>query len=308
MFDLARLESERNLSLALNAPIDLLQAWQDDRWKAGVLRGLDVPRRAGPPRRVWAVSDASFRTALKNLALAAHAAYGRPAHVHGYVKGESIVKNAGAHLGKRKVLVADISSFFKSISSADLADAWSRLGVGAPQAANALAAICSFNGSLPEGFHTSPILSNAACTYLDEDLAILAKQYGCHLSRYADDVTLSGDEVPTEHELSSLLSRRGFSLKPRSYRVMMHGKTQIVCGVSVAFAGGARAPREVKHRLRQELYYIERFGLRDVAARRGVSADRLFREVSGLFGWVRSIEGSFRCAGLDRLFADHGSM
>lgn len=46
---------------------------------------------------------------------------------------------------------------------------------------------------LPQGAPTSPLLANAVCGKLDRKLLGLAKRFNLNYSRYADDITFSGN-------------------------------------------------------------------------------------------------------------------
>src|SRR5205823_9973041 len=58
-------------------------------------------------------------------------------------------------------------------------------------AAITLAQLCTYNGRLPQGAPTSPILSNMICFKMDREILALARAHRCTYTRYADDITIS---------------------------------------------------------------------------------------------------------------------
>lgn len=54
-----------------------------------------------------------------------------------------------------------------------------------------LAQLCCYNGKLPQGAPTSPIISNLICNILDIRLLHIARKYKLDYTRYADDLTFS---------------------------------------------------------------------------------------------------------------------
>ena len=54
-----------------------------------------------------------------------------------------------------------------------------------------IAQIACYNGRLPQGAPSSPIISNLICQVLDMHLLKIAKKYRLDYTRYADDLTFS---------------------------------------------------------------------------------------------------------------------
>lgn len=54
-----------------------------------------------------------------------------------------------------------------------------------------IAQIACYNGHLPQGAPSSPIISNLICQVLDMHLLKIAKKYRLDYTRYADDLTFS---------------------------------------------------------------------------------------------------------------------
>lgn len=180
---------------------------------------------------------------------------------YGYVKGCSTIDNASPHCGKRNLLRADISNFFPEISKIRLETFFEKLGIS-NFASEALARFLTINDTLPLGIAASPMLANMICLDLDDKLMKLAGEYGCEYSRYADDLTFSGDgKLPPTDALSKTIESEGFVLNPRKTRITKLGQAHYVTGLSVSDPRYPRAPKAMKHILRQDLYYCQKYGI-----------------------------------------------
>lgn len=165
-------------------------------------------------------------------------------NVHGFVKcvtnekiRYSILSNALPHVGKSYVINADIFRFFPSITGKMVKDVF----LGEPfffedNLASALALLCIQKNWLPTGAPTSPVISNLVCMELDEELNVLANKNNYSYTRYADDMTFSGENKPDEKfkdELTSILESFGFKLHKKKYRVLTKHTRQTVTGIVV---------------------------------------------------------------------------
>ncbi|WP_170229160.1 reverse transcriptase family protein [Polyangium fumosum] len=192
------------------------------------------------PCRELAVLQKNIATLLQRNPL--------PEYVQGFVSDRSIYKNAKIHIGQKILLHADIHEFFESITLERVRDAFETCGSNR-EVATLLAKLCTLDGFLPQGSSASPVLANLVCRHLDTDINALAISYGCRYSRYADDITLSGDRVPPAESVENLLKRHAFELRPGSCRTQRRGHGQYVTGLSVEDAV-PRIPRRMKRRLR----------------------------------------------------------
>lgn len=110
------------------------------------------------------------------------------------------------------------------------------------------------------------MLANLVCVELDKQLYEIALKNGFVYTRYADDMTFSSSEydrgVVTAllKEVSKSIGDFGFSVNSRKTAVSKTGGRKIVTGISVERAE-LRLPRAYKDKIRQELYYLNRFGL-----------------------------------------------
>ncbi|WP_282006755.1 reverse transcriptase family protein [Propioniciclava sinopodophylli] len=242
-----------------------------------------IRKRHGGVREIFEAST-EFDSILKLLrrALEQSSLYCPPECVHGYVKGRNIVTNASQHLAKRVVLCVDVEDFFPAISTAMVASALKRVGLG-EGLADLIANAVTVAGQLPAGFSTSPFLSNVVFEPTDSRLLTLADP-GVAYTRYADDLTFSGDF--SDEVLLAVreeMARDGWSLRESKTRFMRQGGPQYVTGLYVGAADRPHVPRRIKRRLRQQLYYMGRYGFASAWERGEV----MYQNQAG--GWVRYV-------------------
>ncbi len=169
--------------------------------------------------------------------------YEAPDYVTGFVPGKSVVDNAERHIGRNYVFNIDLQDFFPSISKSRV---WATLKRSPfnfnDTVANAIAGLCctemDINGEtkrvLPQGSPCSPILTNIVCRIMDIRLHKLARQYKLRYSRYADDITFSGNrnifhkesafrkrlaEIISEQNLQSTRRKPDFNTKANDRRL-----------------------------------------------------------------------------------------
>lgn len=189
---------------------------------------------------------------------------------HGFRRGRSIVTNATPHVGAAAVLRLDLEDFFGTVRAshcaASLRDAGYSRGVSA-----LLAELMTLDGALPQGAPTSPDVANTAAFPLDEVLTAIARRRNLCYTRYADDLTFSGNEIDTDVLMlvGRAISRAGFRLQDRKSRILRAHQRQLVTGLVVN--DQADWPRSRRRWLRQEVHMLERFGVDAHLARRGPS-------------------------------------
>lgn len=179
---------------------------------------------------------------------------------HGFVQKKSIITNATAHLNSKVLLKMDLEDFFGSIPINWVINYFHELGY-ANNICFYLASICCLNGALPQGASTSPYLSNILVTHLDLRLEKLSNKYSISYTRYADDLTFSGDYIP--NNLIALIEDIvvSFGLKINKHKTRLHLKKgqRIVTGISVA-GDSLKIPRELKRHIRKEMHFIRKYG------------------------------------------------
>jgi retron-type reverse transcriptase len=174
--------------------------------------------------------------------------------VNGFVANRSIVTNAQPHVGRHLVLNMDVKDFFPSVHFKRVKGLLQQLGY-AEKIASIIALLCteavteevSMDGKnyfvqkgnrvLPQGAPTSPAITNILCFSLDNRLQGLADKLNCNYTRYADDITFSGDKDIIAQQLvwriKKILQDEGFTVHPDKIRIMRKGTQQEVTGVVV---------------------------------------------------------------------------
>lgn len=255
-----------------------------------------IPKKGkrGGTREVWEARDDRVADLYKGLSrrldeFIRKMLPGFPhASAHGYLRQRSTWTNANAHIGSDRILKADIASFFRSISHARVVELFRKLRL-TPRAASVLASVVVRENHLPLGLQTSPLLANAVCHDLDRRLAALVP--GGRYTRYADDLSFSGPSLPTKAAVQAELQEDGFKLADEKWRLLRAGRGLYVTGLSIEDRRMPRVPKEMKRRLRQDLYYAERFGLLPHLGTRGYgSLQSGINKIDGLIRYVRGIE------------------
>jgi len=171
----------------------------------------------------------------------------------GFVAGRNCIQAAARHAGEEVVACFDLQSFFPSVRAARIHGLFRCLGY--PEAvARALTGLCTLKTPaqlrarlpvdsellarrhLPQGAPTSPALANLCCFNLDRRLASLARSLDANFSRYADDLTFSGDRSiikPLLRAVPGIAADEGFRLNPVKTRVSLSHQAQTCTGLTV---------------------------------------------------------------------------
>lgn len=206
----------------------------------------------------------------KNIAEAIDVKVEFPTCVQGFIKGRSPKSNAEQHLNRKYLLSADVSDFFDSIGINQVFEVFIKLGCDS-NTAKILAKICTINGTLAQGLHSSPVISNLIVTEMDNEIMYLCSAYGAVYTRYADDISISSNKnLPTKDSLIKILENNSFKLNEEKFRIAKQGQGQFVTGLSVFDPKYPRIPKRIKRQLRLELYYINKYGMIEHLERLGI--------------------------------------
>ncbi|HEY9677124.1 MAG TPA: reverse transcriptase family protein [Drouetiella sp.] len=217
--------------------------------------------------------------------------YRYPKHVHGGVRGRSVVTNARVHVGKKVVVNTDLSDFFHSIKTDKVKEIFEKRFRYDEQTSTILSQLTTFRGCLPTGAPTSSALSNLAALPLDDaifdllDEKIQSTEYG--YSRYIDDITISGDERIIEilPEIFKAIENSGFVCNDKKTRILRRSTRQWVTGVVVNQK--VNPPKKVIRKVRQAIYYSTKWGLEEHCETHGINPYRFARQILGYIAYIR---------------------
>lgn len=197
--------------------------------------------------------------------------------VHGFVPNKSVRSNAEAHLRKRYILNIDLKDFFPTITENRIVGLLESIGID-DEVAKMIGIICCFNGQLPQGAPSSPILSNMICFRLDKELMHFSKKVRCIYTRYADDITFSSHQpmsaifegaLPTagkfspdllNGDLRKIFTNNGFILNEDKAHYADRNSRRMVTGIKVNEL--LNVDRKYIRNLRATLFSVESLGVK----------------------------------------------
>lgn len=241
-------------------------------------RQFKIKKKSGGFRQITAPRNRSFMMLLQSVNEILKAMYTPSEHAMGFTEERSVVTNADVHKGKNYVFNIDLKDFFPSVEQPRI---WKRLQLApfnfSKPIANVLAGLCSMrevrkdaNGEdffayvLPQGAPTSPIITNMICDTLDRRLAGLAKRFGLHYTRYADDITFSSmhnvyaAKGDFRKELDRIIKNQGFTINEAKTRLQKLGGRQEVTGIIVSEK--LNVSKKYVREIRSLLYIWEEYG------------------------------------------------
>jgi RNA-directed DNA polymerase len=229
---------------------------------------------------------------------------------HGFYRQRSIVTNAQPHVGKDIIVKIDLQDFFGSIDYRRVKSVFTAIGYN-ETVADIFSLLCTarvvrnierdgeiiFSNNhkrcLPQGAATSPALSNIFCHSLDRDLTQIAQALKFTYTRYADDLTFSGDRIAATKvdrlvdRLHAIIDREGFKINPDKTQILGRGQQQQVTGIVVNQK--LNISKRKLDTFRATLYQIERDGL---AGKKWGNSPDVFAAITGYANYIAMVNPS----------------
>ena len=278
--------TEADVAAALGIPVGMLCHFSIHREAEPCVHYFTfaVPKRGGgerlilaPKRRLKAIQRALLPLLVDRL----------PVHdaAHGFRRGRSILTGALPHVGRKVLVQFDLQDFFPTVTVRRVRGYLLALGYGYGVAQTLAVLMTEAErqpvrlatetggqeaGRAPErvvhvpvgprhcvqGAPTSPGLCNAICLRLDRRLSGLARRLGFTYTRYADDLTFSGDNLDQVATLrraaEDIIRSEGFRVNRAKTRIRRNGSRQEVTGVTVNQIAGLS--RKERRRIRAALH------------------------------------------------------
>ena len=250
---------------------ELASVEQDLGFSAKTLYGLSnnlekhyhnvlIPKRDGSKRKL-SVPDLILKRVQKSIADNILAQYPVSKYAKAYKVGSNVQRNAQPHVGKKKILKLDIEGFFDHILYSQVKNTVFCEEKFAEPIRVLLTMLCYYKESLPQGAPTSPAITNIIMYDFDETVGAFCNEKKIAYTRYCDDMTFSGDfdEGEVIAFVKGELCKLGLFLKNRKTAVIPASKRQTVTGIVVNEK--LNITKDYKKKIRQEMHYIQKFGL-----------------------------------------------
>ena len=305
-YNLPILRSEAELAAWLGITLARLRWYTHDRSADRTWHYVRyaVPKRGGKGERVILAPRRELKALQRKVLEGIVAQVPVAVTTHGFVTGRSTLTNAREHAGKMVVLKLDLKDFFPSVTFRRVRGLFAALGY-CYAVSTTLALLCTEYDRQPferdgeryfisigprylvQGAPSSPGLANLVAWRLDRRLAGLAAKRGFTYTRYADDLTFSGDDAEAAVRLGTAARRviadEKFTVNVGKTRLQRRGGRQTVTGLVVNEVPST--PRELRRRLRAILHNAARDGL-DAQNREG--RDNYAAYLRGMIAYVGS--------------------
>lgn len=227
----------------------------------------------------------------------------KPQEVHGFVVNPNylrtqcnIVENAKPHTNKKHILNIDLKDFFPSITAKQVRDMFTSSFFNYDiQIATALTLLTTYQGKLPIGAPTSPVISNFICYQLDTDLINFCRENNLTYTRYADDLTFSSETLITDDHLLdiiNLIKKNNFEINQKKVRLKSAYRKQTVTGLTVNEK--VNVDRKLLKQIRAMLHDMTKNGVEN-ATRKHFKTDKI--EERHLARFIRRLEGYINFVG-----------
>lgn len=241
-----------------------------------------------------------------------------PSHTSckGFDKTKSIKQNAEVHLKKESILKIDLLRFYDSINERRVYGVFKHMGYHSNLAVS-LSKICTIvpdeqflnsfkkkelelknliikkaEGILPQGAPSSPKLSNLISISIDNRLSKLAHKYELAYSRYADDITFSGNIVVLKKVKSTIyriIEDENLFVNYSKTKLLIKGNPFFVTGLSVN-NDHVTIPKKRKTDIEHHLFHCIKNGVETHILKCGIKNKNFKDWLLGNIAFVFSVE------------------
>lgn len=253
---------------------------------------FEIPKKSGGTRKINAPAN-DLKSVQSKLAKALYQYQQElwenkgisPNISHAFLCKKGILTNAKVHRNKRFVLKLDLKDFFDSFHFGRVRGFFAK----SPDfqlpidVATVIAQLTCYNGCLPQGAPSSPIITNLICKTFDIHISKIAKKYLLDYTRYADDLIFSTNNKHFIENYNAFLIEISMQIKNEGFRIN-EKKTQLQFKDSRQKVTGIIVNKKLN---------IDRRYYRDTKA----MANRLYTtgafSINGVEGTINQLEGRF---------------
>lgn len=271
--DFSALETNDDLASLLEVNKDTLNYYAYRFPKERQYTTYKIKKRNGS-ERVISAPTSSLKILQKKLNEVFQIVYQPRECSYAFSRDRNVIQNAKVHKQSQVILKIDLKDFFHQIHFGRVRGifmAEKPFGFN-NTVATTIANLCIYDGKLPQGAPTSPMISNMVGWGLDRDLQRLCRKLGCKYTRYADDITIStkshalpidiattqNGECVLGEKLSYYFAKHDFEINYEKLKILKFNKRQLVTGLITNNI--VNVPREYIDEIRLQLRIWEKYG------------------------------------------------
>lgn len=193
-----------------------------------------IPKRNGKTRQISA-PNSSLKVLQKLILYEILYKKSVSNYSFGFVPNRSIILNAKEHLNSKVILKIDLVDFFWNISQDRVEKVLRFFFNFNYETSNLLARILCLNERLPQGAPTSPCIANFVAYWLDQRLGAFCKKNKLNYTRYADDLTISGERIKNsiKKKIFAIIEHEEFKINFRKTKFFSKRHRQRVTGITI---------------------------------------------------------------------------
>lgn len=241
---------------------------------------IKIPKNDGSFRTIYIPSndiDSKLKSVLKKIRVISF-----PPHVCAFNRGRNIANYIRPHLSRiavNKAMSFDIYKCFDSINKNNILDGLSyieKASIADKKTCNTIKENIDnllYKGFLPQGFRTSPSLSNIALLPIDNEIIdMLRTEIGEDVvyTRYADNLLISSLKLSYDPEFRSYIAERIDDILKKHGLRLNTDKTKLyvksnqgfckICGISIDINNKImRATKKIRHKIRGLTHLADKY-------------------------------------------------
>lgn len=243
------IKDKRELADVLNLPLRKLTYILYAKGVESYYEEFEIPKKSGDMRHICAPNGdlKAVQRRLADFLYTHHKKYVEDNHIcadisHAFEKEKGIISNAANHRNKKYIVNVDLENYFDSFHFGRVCGFFEKNKEFEyeHEVAVLIAKLACFQGRLPQGAPSSPVITNLISNNLDMNVLKIIKKYKLHYTRYADDMTFStNDNHFMERydefigELEKVIIRNGFLINKNKTRLTFNDNRQVVTGLVV---------------------------------------------------------------------------
>ncbi|MGC4404160.1 reverse transcriptase domain-containing protein [Methyloversatilis sp. MC4-4] len=233
-----------------------------------------------------------------------------------YRKGATLLQAVAPHAQSRAFFQTDLERFFDSITSDLIRSVFDQAETPVSDLGDHVEHILdllTIDGTLPIGYSTSPVLSNACLFGFDKKLAAICHSRQWIYTRYADDIIISADDRLSIEDADQVIENclvaelgGGFKLNQKKSKLTTIGRKVKLLGLVILPTGVIVIDREIRNRIETWLYFYikDRSRLSKIFQEdRGEGIEEGLQRLSGLISYASAADPIY----LDKLRAKFGN-